>query len=211
MSESGVFSTLCGGQIGKFRIVNIQKDKHMTMQEKINELLALREKARTAGGEKRIEKQHAQGKYTARERIAKFLDEGSFEEFDMFATHRCHNFGMEKDTPLTDGVITGYGTVDGRLVFVYSQDFTVSGGSLSETVANKICKVLDQAMKMAHPSSVSTTPAAPASRKASTPSPATPRSSSATSSPRASCRKFPPSSAPAPAAPSIPPPSPTSS
>ena len=121
------------------------------MQDKINELLELREKARIAGGEKRIEKQHAQGKYTARERILKFLDEGSFEEFDMFVTHRCTNFGLDKEHTLTDGVITGYGTVDGRLVFVYSQDFTVSGGSLSETVANKICKVMDQAMKMGAP------------------------------------------------------------
>lgn len=121
------------------------------MQDKINELLELREKARLAGGEKRIEKQHAQGKYTARERILKFLDEGSFEEFDMFVTHRCHNFGTEDNTPLSDGVITGYGTVDGRLVYVYSQDFTVFGGSLSETVAQKICKVMDQAVKMGAP------------------------------------------------------------
>lgn len=123
----------------------------MTMQEKINELLELREKARVAGGEKRIEKQHAQGKFTARERILMFLDEGSFEEFDMFVTHRCTNFGLEKEKYLSDGVITGYGTVEGRLVYVYSQDFTVFGGSLSETVANKICKVMDQAMKMGAP------------------------------------------------------------
>jgi len=123
----------------------------MTMQEKINELLKLRETARLGGGEKRIEKQHAQGKFTARERILMFLDEGSFEEFDMFVTHRCMNFGMEKEKYLSDGVVTGYGTVEGRLVFVYSQDFTIFGGSLSETVSNKICKVLDQAMKMGAP------------------------------------------------------------
>ena len=123
----------------------------MTMQEKINELLKLRETARLGGGEKRIEKQHAQGKFTARERILLFLDEGSFEEFDMFVTHRCTNFGLENEKYLSDGVVTGYGTVEGRLVYVYSQDFTTFGGSLSETVSNKICKVLDQAMKMGAP------------------------------------------------------------
>ena len=123
----------------------------MIMQEKINELLELRTKARLGGGEKRIEKQHQQGKYTARERILMFLDEGSFEEFDMFVTHRCTNFGMEKDKFLSDGVVTGYGTVDGRLVYVFSQDFTVFGGSLSETVSQKICKVMDQAMKVGAP------------------------------------------------------------
>ena len=123
----------------------------MTMQEKINELLELRAKARLGGGEKRIQKQHAQGKFTARERILMFLDEGSFEEFDMFVTHRCTNFGLENEKYLSDGVITGYGTVEGRLVYVFSQDFTVFGGSLSETVAAKICKVLDQAMKVGAP------------------------------------------------------------
>lgn len=123
----------------------------MTMQDKINELLELRAKARLGGGEKRIEKQHAQGKYTARERILMFLDEGSFEEFDMFVTHRCTNFGMEKEKHLSDGVITGYGTVEGRLVYVFSQDFTVFGGSLSESVAAKMCKIMDQAMKMGAP------------------------------------------------------------
>ncbi len=123
----------------------------MTMQEKINELLQLRAKARLGGGEKRIQRQHSQGKFTARERILMFLDEGSFEEFDMFVTHRCTNFGLEKETYLSDGVITGYGTVEGRLVYVFSQDFTVFGGSLSESVAGKICKILDQAMKVGAP------------------------------------------------------------
>ncbi|MDR2978891.1 MAG: acyl-CoA carboxylase subunit beta [Bacteroidales bacterium] len=123
----------------------------MTMQDKINELLELRVKARLGGGEKRIEKQHQQGKFTARERILMFLDEGSFEEFDMFVTHRCTNFGLEKEKPLSDGVVTGYGTVEGRLVYVFSQDFTVFGGSLSETVAAKICKVMDMAVKMGAP------------------------------------------------------------
>ena len=123
----------------------------MTMQEKINELLELRVKARLGGGEKRIDKQHSQGKFTARERILMFLDEGSFEEFDMFVTHRCTNFGLEKEKYLSDGVVTGYGTVEGRLVYVFSQDFTVFGGSLSETFAQKICKVMDQAMKVGAP------------------------------------------------------------
>lgn len=123
----------------------------MTMQEKINELLSLREKARLGGGQDKIDKQHAKGKYSARERLLMFLDEGSFEEFDMFLTHRCVDFGLENDHPLGDGVITGYGTVNGRLVYVYSQDFTVFGGSLSETVAQKINKVQDQAMKVGAP------------------------------------------------------------
>ena len=123
----------------------------MAMQDKINELLALREKARLCGGQDKIDKQHAKGKYSARERILMFLDEGSFEEFDMFVTHRCVNFGIEKEKFLSDGVVTGYGTENGRLVYVFSQDFTVFGGSLSETFAAKICKVMDQAMKVGAP------------------------------------------------------------
>src|SRR5574344_2906457 len=103
--------------------------------EKIKELIAKREKARLGGGEKAIEKQHAKGKYTARERIAQLLDEGSFEEMDMFVEHRCTNFGQEKKHFLGDGVVTGYGTVEGRLVYGFAQDFTVFGGSLSETIA----------------------------------------------------------------------------
>ncbi|MFA6702576.1 MAG: carboxyl transferase domain-containing protein, partial [Dysgonamonadaceae bacterium] len=118
---------------------------------RVKELIQLREKARIGGGEKRIESQHKKGKYTARERIAMLLDEGSFEEFDMFVEHRSHNFGMEKTKFLTDGVVTGYGTIDGRLVYVFAQDFTVFGGSLSEMQAKKICKVMDQAMKMGAP------------------------------------------------------------
>ena len=114
--------------------------------EKVKELIALRETARLGGGEKRIESQHKKGKYTARERIAMLLDEGSFEELDMFVKHRCTNFGIEKTKFLGDGVVTGYGTIDGRLVYVYAQDFTVFGGALSETLALKICKVMDQAM-----------------------------------------------------------------
>ena len=116
--------------------------------EKIRELIELRAKARLGGGEKAIEKQHERGKYTARERIAMLLDEGSFEELDMFKQHRCTNFGMEKKQYLGDGVVTGYGTIDGRLIYIFAQDFTVAGGSLSETMAQKICKVMDLAMQM---------------------------------------------------------------
>jgi len=118
---------------------------------KVKELIQLREQARIGGGEKRIESQHAKGKYTARERIAMLLDEGSFEEFDMFIKHRSTNFGIEREKFLGDGVVTGYGTIEGRLVYLYAQDFTVFGGSLSETMAMKICKVMDQAMKMGAP------------------------------------------------------------
>ena len=119
--------------------------------EKIKELIALRAKARLGGGEKAIEKQHERGKYTARERIDMLLDKGSFEEMDMFVTHRCTNFGQEKKQFLGDGVVTGCGTIDGRLVYVFAQDFTVTGGSLSETMAQKICKVMDMAMKVGAP------------------------------------------------------------
>ena len=119
--------------------------------EKIKELIELRAQARLGGGEKAIEKQHAKGKYTARERIAQLLDEGSFEEMDMFVKHRCTNFGQDKKHFLGDGVVTGCGTIEGRLVYVFAQDFTVFGGSLSETMAQKICKVMDMAMKMGAP------------------------------------------------------------
>jgi acetyl-CoA carboxylase carboxyltransferase component len=123
----------------------------MASQDKIKKLIDLRAEAKLGGGEKRIESQHKKGKYTARERIDMLLDEGSFEEFDMFVSHRCTNFGMEKTKFLGDGVVTGQGTIDGRLVFVFSQDFTVFGGSLSETFAQKICKIMDMAMTMGAP------------------------------------------------------------
>ena len=119
--------------------------------EQVKALISLREKARLGGGQKRIDSQHEKGKYTARERITMLLDPGSFEEFDMFVTHRCTNFGMEKNHVLGDGVVTGYGTIGGRLVYVFAQDFTVLGGSLSETFAQKICKVMDIAMKVGAP------------------------------------------------------------
>jgi len=123
----------------------------MAIQNKIQELIDLREKAKLGGGEKRIESQHKKGKLTARERLQLLLDEGSFEEFDMFVSHRCIDFGLEKETYLSDGVVTGYGTIDGRLVYVFSQDFTVFGGSLSEMFAAKICKIMDKAMKVGAP------------------------------------------------------------
>jgi propionyl-CoA carboxylase beta chain len=110
------------------------------------ELESRREVARQGGGAARIAAQHAKGKLTARERIELLVDEGSFEEFDMFVTHRCTDFGMEADRPAGDGVVTGWGTVNGRMIYVYSQDFTVFGGSLSETHAKKICKVMDMAV-----------------------------------------------------------------
>ena len=94
-----------------------------TNQDKVKELIDLRNQAKLGGGEKRIESQHKKGKYTARERIAMLLDEDSFEEFDMFVTHRCNNFGMEKTKFLGDGVVTGQGTINGRIVFVFAQDF----------------------------------------------------------------------------------------
>ncbi len=123
----------------------------MAIEDKITELLKKRELAKLGGGQKRIDSQHRKGKLTARERIDLLLDEGSFEEFDMFVTHNCHDFGLENESYLSDGVVTGYGTIDGRLVFIFSQDFTVFGGSLSEAYAQKICKVLDQAMKVGAP------------------------------------------------------------
>ena len=121
------------------------------MQEIIRQLDEKRAKARLGGGQKRIDAQHAKGKLTARERIELFLDDGSFEEWDMFKEHRCTEFGMGEDHTPGDGVVIGYGTVNGRLVFVFSQDFTVFGGSLSETHAEKICKVMDHAMKVGAP------------------------------------------------------------
>ena len=121
------------------------------MQDILRKLEAMREAARQGGGEQRIAAQHAKGKLTARERIDLLLDENSFEEWDMFVEHRCSDFGMDAKTISGDGVVTGYGSVNGRLVFVFSQDFTVFGGSLSEAHAEKICKIMDQAMKVGAP------------------------------------------------------------
>ncbi len=121
------------------------------MQEIIERLEQMRSAAKMGGGQKRIDKQHQKGKLTARERIDLLLDEGSFEEWDMFKEHRCTDFGMADQKIPGDGVVIGYGTITGRLVFVYSQDFTVFGGSLSESHAEKICKIMRQAMKVGAP------------------------------------------------------------
>jgi propionyl-CoA carboxylase beta chain len=121
------------------------------MQEILRRLEEKRAAARAGGGAKRVDAQHAKGKLTARERLEILLDEGSFEEWDMFVEHRSHDFGMAEQRIPGDGVVTGWGTINGRLVFVFSQDFTVFGGSLSEPHAEKICKIMDQAMKVGAP------------------------------------------------------------
>lgn len=118
---------------------------------KLEELRRRNQEAEWGGGEARLEKQRAEGKMTARERIELLLDEGTFEEIDKFVTHRCDDFGMESQKPVGDGFITGYGRIDGRLVYVFAQDFTVFGGSLSETNAQKICKIMDHAMRNGAP------------------------------------------------------------
>ncbi|GIV33295.1 MAG: methylmalonyl-CoA carboxyltransferase [Chitinophagales bacterium] len=121
------------------------------MNDKLKELEAKRAQALLGGGEKRIKQQHGKGKLTARERIELLLDAGTFEEIGMLVTHRCHDFGMEQQLIPGDGVITGFGKINGRLVYVFSQDFTVFGGSLSETHAEKICRIMDLAMKNGAP------------------------------------------------------------
>jgi len=121
------------------------------MQDIFDKLEQKREAARLGGGQRRVDGQHNKGKLTARERLEVLLDEGSFEEQDMFVEHNCHDFGMDKEHIPGDGVVTGRGTINGRLVFIYSQDFTVYGGSLSEAHAGKICKMMDQAMKIGAP------------------------------------------------------------
>ncbi|MFN3955446.1 MAG: acyl-CoA carboxylase subunit beta [Pararhodobacter sp.] len=121
------------------------------MKDILHELERRRQTARLGGGQRRIDAQHAKGKLTARERVELLLDEGSFEEFDTFVVHRCTDFDMEKDRPYGDGVVTGWGTVNGRQVYVFSQDFTVFGGSLSETHAQKICKIMDMAIQNGAP------------------------------------------------------------
>ena len=121
------------------------------MDDILNELEARREAARLGGGQRRIDAQHAKGKLTARERIELLLDEGSFEEYDTFVTHRCTDFGMPENKPAGDGVVTGWGTINGRQVYVFSQDFTVLGGSVSATHAQKICKIMDMALQNGAP------------------------------------------------------------
>ena len=121
------------------------------MKDILEQLEERRETARLGGGQKRIDAQHGRGKLTARERVDLLLDEGSFEEFDMFVAHRCTEFGMQNQKPAGDGVVTGWGTINGRLVYVFSQDFTVLGGSVSETHARKICKIMDMAVQNGAP------------------------------------------------------------
>ena len=121
------------------------------MREIIEKLEAKRAAARLGGGQRRIDTQHEKGKLTARERLEALLDEGSFEEFDMFVEHGCSDFGMAEQKVPGDGVVTGHGTINGRLVFVFSQDFTVFGGSLSQAHAGKICKIMDHALKVGAP------------------------------------------------------------
>src|ERR1051325_6098241 len=121
------------------------------MKHILNELEARRERARAGGGAARIEAQHKRGKLTARERIELLLDPGSFEEFDMFVEHRNTDFGAEKNRIPGDGVVTGWGTINGRMVYVYAKDFTVFGGSLSETHAQKIVKIQQMAMQNGAP------------------------------------------------------------
>ncbi|MER2600409.1 MAG: acyl-CoA carboxylase subunit beta [Caldilineales bacterium] len=123
----------------------------MAEDPKITQLHTLKQQTLAGGGEERIAKQHAQGKLTARERLDFMLDKGSFRELDVFVTHRSHDFGLEKQKFMGDGVVTGYGTINGRLTYVFSQDFTVFGGSLSEAHAEKICKIMDLAMKNGAP------------------------------------------------------------
>ena len=121
------------------------------MKDILQELEDRRAAARLGGGQKRIDAQHSKGKLTARERVELLLDEGSFEEFDMFVAHRCTDFGMENQRPAGDGVVTGWGTINGRMVYVFSQDFTVLGGSVSATHAQKICKIMDMAVENGAP------------------------------------------------------------
>jgi len=123
----------------------------MSIEEKLERLKKRQKQARLGGGQKRIDAQHKKGKLTARERLDLLLDEGSFEEFDMFVTHRCSDFGLDKQRISGDGVVTGYGTIEGRLTFIFSQDFTTFGGTLAEGHAEKICKIMDLAMKVGAP------------------------------------------------------------
>ena len=117
----------------------------------MNQLQDMRAKAKLGGGQHRIDSQHKKGKLTARERIELLVDQNSFEEFDMFVTHRSSDFGLAESKVLGDGVVTGCGKINGRIVYIFSQDFTVLGGSLSEAHAEKICKIMEMAMKVGAP------------------------------------------------------------
>jgi propionyl-CoA carboxylase beta chain len=135
----------------KYQTFAVFREKRPCMKS-FDQLDEKRRRAALGGGQKRIDAQHAKGKLTARERIELLLDDGTFEEWDMFKEHRCVDFGMAEQEKIPgDGVVIGYGTINGRMVFVFSQDFTVFGGALSEAHAEKICKVMDQAMKVGCP------------------------------------------------------------
>lgn len=178
----------------------------MTTAEKLAQLDAHSARVLRCGGPKAVEKQHALGKRTARERIELLMDTGTFTEVDRFVRHRCTSFGMgDKDIP-ADGVVTGYGKIDGRTVFVYAQDFTAQGGSLGEMHAAKICKIMDMALEAGCPVVGLCDPAAPAFRRRWTPCPAMGRFSTATPALPDVSRRSPPSWVPARAARSTPPP-----
>jgi acetyl-CoA carboxylase carboxyltransferase component len=133
------------------RTISIYQEVAVLPKELLSDLAARRERVMAGGGEKRIARQHQKGRLTARERIERLLDKSSFAELNMHVTHRCHEFGMaEVDAP-GEGVVTGYGTVDGRLVYIFAQDFTVMGGSLGEMHAKKIADVMDLALKTGAP------------------------------------------------------------
>ncbi len=180
-----------------------QPDIHTTAG-KLADLQRRIEEATHAGSARAVEKQHAKGKLTARERIDLLLDEGSFVELDEFARHRSTNFGLDANRPYGDGVVTGYGTVDGRPVAVFSQDFTVFGGALGEVYGQKIVKVMDFALKTGCPVIGINDSGGAASRRAWPPSARTARSSAATRTRPASSRRSAWSSAPARAARSTP-------
>ena len=181
------------------------------MQTILDQLQQRRDQAKLGGGEARIAKQHEKGKLTARERIEVLLDEGSFEETDMFVEHRAHDFGMDRQRIPGDGVVTGRGTIGGRLVYVFSKDFTVFGGSLSGAHAAKIVKIQTMAMTNGAPIIGLFDAGGARIQEASRASPATPTFSCRTPWPRASSPRSASSWAPAPAATSIPRPSRTSS
>ena len=183
----------------------------MDTREQFEELRRRNREAEKGPDAARIQRQHDSGKLTARERLALLLDEGSFQELDKFVVHRCTDFSMDQRRVPGDGVITGHGRIDGRLVYVFSQDFTVFGGSLSETYAAKICKIMDLAMKMGAPVIGLNDSGGARIQEGVVSLAGTPTSSSATPWPAASSRRFPPFWVPVRAGPSILPPSPTSS
>jgi propionyl-CoA carboxylase beta chain len=149
--RSGGFGAICIRGVSRLQYLHNLAGQKAAMHDILRQLEEKRAAARAGGGARRIEAQHAKGRLTARERIELLLDPESFEEWDMFVEHRCSDFGMAAQKIPGDGVVTGYGTINGRLVFVFSQDFTVFGGSLSEAHAEKICKIMDQAMRVGAP------------------------------------------------------------